>query len=826
LEVWVSNQAGASFRAAGNSFEVWFGDGSATARTLSRVELENLVAGTNDVTRHEVASATAARALAADAWRKDRALRLLLLLLDPSEPADEMVELAEALERLFAHPKAVRHCLNELSSLPLPTPNRASFALAQFATALNLTSLLAEIIGLQDNISLSRGALDELPDTLFDGLRDEFIEHAISVGAFYELAKAWENVANRQFAALRIGSQLRGATPQAQQVALAWAAISKPDKRRAQIVEEDSDADDRRANYIDSPVGRSGYERFQNVRAQQREIVERLRSGDVSSARTFVDQLVAQQSHDNLDFVVKSLCNMAQEAKHLGMLGLDLEWSSWAVRLLPTDAWAQGQMADALIAFGRFDEARAALEIAKSTYPSFVATSNARILRRSGDLEGALKAYLDARDDFPDAADAHYAWAGVAEVHRDLGNLDMALEIYDEAVGIFSGNSAILSGRAAVLSDMGRFHDALQSLSRSLAVNRGDIVSLNGIASVYRNNGDLDEALNKYNDILRKFPEEPASLSGRAEVLRRRGELELASADYQKLIDLFPFMDVGYVGRGRTLVAQGLYVEALNLYSDAMARFPTSQGIIASAAALKVRVGDWYAALALYDRLTTASPRNLRARLGKIRVLNRMHQPSQALDETTAVLALAPQHREALNEKATALFELGKFQEVLEITQVHSPHGEAQWAALFIRAMSLAQIGRSTEADRLLRQGVSSPIDRVRRYASSGLAVLKLRANNLNAARKVVDGAPGEASSLVKFHVSAALRQSSAIVEYNQTTPADAAGYVEVREEISRRFRLIEGGQAPVHSREWIFDAETRLLIFDATSDENMLLAA
>lgn len=825
MEVWVSNQVGATFRAAGNAFEVWFGDGSGHSEMFSRKALEDLLAGANDIAHHSVESPAAAKKLADAAWRKDRALRLMLMLLDPSEPDDELPELAECLDNLMSHADAWRHCVNQLAAQPIPEPNRLGECLQQLASFERLHTRLREIESLQDAIALAHDALHRLPDDVFEGEKAEFVERAIDEGAFYELAKSWGSQASRQFAAMSIGARLRGATPQAQQIVLAWAALDAPSKRKRTLAEREEESEGSR--YFRNPTdGRSGYEKFTSVLAQQRVIVERLRSGDLNGARAFMDQLVAQQVAEGEEFAVKSLCSMAQEAKHLGIFGLHLEWSSWAVKLRPEDAWAQGQMADALTSFGRFGEARAALSAAEATYPAFVANNLARIMRLTGNLDGALKAYCASRDEFGDDPDAHYAWIGIAEVHRELGNLDAALAVYDEASEIFPNHSAVLSGRAAVLADMGNFHAALQSLSRSLAANRGDIVALNGIASVRRSQGDLDGALQQYNEVLSRFPDEPYSISGRADVLRLTGDHASALADYERLIAEYPFLEFGYVGKGRILTERGQYQSALELYSDALLRFPDSQRITFSFASLKAREGDWHAALALFDKLTVASPKNLRAQLGKIRVLNRMQQAERALEAVDKLLQLAPRHRQALNEKAAALFALKRYEAVLEVTVTAEVRTEAEWAGTFIRAMSMNELGRAQEAETMLRRGLRAPINRVRRYTASGLAILKLKANHLNAAREIVQSAPGEASALVRLHIAAASRQTSALADYEAGAAGEIASYSEVKEEIVRRFRVIEGGAEPVQSRNWIFEAETRLLILDAAADDFMLLAA
>jgi tetratricopeptide (TPR) repeat protein len=309
-------------------------------------------------------------------------------------------------------------------------------------------------------------------------------------------------------------------------------------------------------------------------------------------------------------------------------------------------------------------------------------------------------------------------------------------------------------------------------------------------------------------------------------VHRLNHDFDSALTDYDRLINLYPFMEIGYVGKGRILMDRGDYQAAQAFYADAIQRFPSNHRISYSLGILKAREGDWNESLALFDRIARTSPRNLRARLGMIRVLNRMNQPERALSVAEDLLSLAPTHRQALNEKAAALFALGRFQEAFDFASVRDVRTEAEWGAAFIGAMSLDAMGRTSEAETMLRWGVSSPINRVRRYVTAGLAVLKLKANNLNGARQIIESASGEASAVVRLHIAAQSRLPSALAEYRQGVNSDIALYAEVKEQIVRRFRLVADVAGPVSTREWLFEAEARLLVLDAANDDYMLQAA
>jgi hypothetical protein len=106
---------------------------------------------------------------------------------------------------------------------------------------------------------------------------------------------------------------------------------------------------------------------FESVLQQQEAIRQRLRDGNLALARRYTDDLVMSQLRrgDN-SYAAKSLCRLAQEAKRIGLHSVQLEWAQRAVDVFPDDAWAHGQVADALIHFGRLDEALRELKLTES----------------------------------------------------------------------------------------------------------------------------------------------------------------------------------------------------------------------------------------------------------------------------------------------------------------------------------------------------------------------------------------------------------------------------------------------------------------------------
>lgn len=817
MQVWTSSQVGATCRHAGAGFEVWFGGQSGAPVQLSRTALHNLFADANDVVETTVPTAMAAQQAADLAWGRDRALRFTLIALDPAEDGEELEEIKFLANGLLQNKPAWTYCLNQFAAAPLPEPHRAMW-LVNDERYEHLASLMKTVVELQGAITEIHQSFNQVTEAQLPAAeRAIFLEAALERGVFRKLAVAFASGADRRFAALEAQQAMRGVTSQTNSVILDLIG-GVPDRMPVAPLEADEDFEGGDKSRLRPDA--SGFVRLENVLAQQKEIRRLLRYGEVQKARTYVDQLIAQQEQEGAEYAAKTLCSLAQEAKHFGLSTLHYEWSARAVEIRPEDAWAQGQKADGLVTLGRFGEAEQALAHAEGKYPAFVATNLARILRRKGDLEGALEAYVRAKEEFEGSDDEPYAWVGIAEIYRELGDLEQALGTYDEAAQRFPGEPMIASGKAGVLVDLGQYADALSDLSRALASSSGNLNAMTGIASVYREQGDFERALAEYDGILAKYPDEPVVQCGRAEVLRLDGRLPEALLAYSDAINEFPFIEAAYVGKGRVLVQQGRYSEATDFYEAASVRFPNSMHISSGFAALAVRKADWHTALSVYDKIIRSSARNLRARLEKARVLNRMGQPQLAEIELKQLLEVSPGYLPARNEMASSLYLMGEFQRAFDITQYRgNPKSQAEWAMQFVRAISLDKLEKSEAAAHLLERGRRAANPRVRRYMSSALALLKLRENRINDARLLVDAAAGEASEVISLHVSAVSRDSVVhqLVAESVETPALQS---EVRAEIVRRFRVIEGGLSAQHPREWLFEEETKLLLFDATSED------
>ena len=813
MDILVSGQAGAAVSIRGQVAEVWLRDSEQSVRVSHR-RVNELLQGCGDVRPQTVRNNKEAAKAAAAAWAADRALWLALMLLDHERSASLRKVFAEELNHLLAeHPHCLASVKDRLGSHALDGLGDLEGA-AEFSAGLDhAIALLDWLRKVQPYVSVLRTAFDALPAKLFvETSRAHYLDALVAAGAFSSLAERLAEEADVSFSVLKLQSDLRHLNGVRELISL-WAKgfgreIQMGRRRAVQTADLDW-------NDNDLGDGRSG-EAFAHVSKQLVEITRRLTAGDELGARRYVSELVEYQKQSgDAEYLAKTLCNLGQRAKRLGNPELHLEWTEAAVAAKPDDAWAAGQYADALIYYERFTEAAESLQVAQTGYPSFAATNLARILRKSGHLQEALDAYLAAREEYADAEDAHFAWTGVAEVYRDLGDNHRALIEYEAAEENFPSVSAVLAGKASVLSDLGRFGEALQYYGRALVTAEEKLVPLNGRAAAYRDSGQLDRSATLYAEIEHQFPNDPAAFCGRAEVFRLAGRFQEAEALYKSVAERFRLNPVPVSGLINVFLDTGRLNEAEVVLKKMRLDFPEHSVSFFARARLYRAKGMFKEALAVYEQLLTVRPYDHGVKLSQASMLARLGDLDRAIIICKDVLSVAVRSRSALNLLASIKIRLGEYDEAAELLVTERLSFQSDWTALLLRAILRARTGTVAHAAAILQSHMRNvPYARERRMLASALAILRLRLPEVDVVRGPEELILGEVGSIVQLHVDAAARNQAAARVYERLRADTPDFYGEVREEIAKRFKVIEGGAA--HSQDWLFEAESEMILAEA----------
>ncbi len=467
---------------------------------------------------------------------------------------------------------------------------------------------------------------------------------------------------------------------------------------------------------------------FENTNKRKQAIIKAMQQHDYVRMRNLLEDLITQHMNsDGPKFAVKSLCDLAIEAKALGIYSLQLELTKRCVDLQPGDDWSWAQYSDALLRVHRLKEALEAYLRAEEFGAGLVAKSGrADVLKVMGRLDEALAEYNNIIATYPENA---IAKNGRADVLKAMGRFDEALAEYNTIIAAYPEDAFAKSGRADVLKVMGRFDEALAEYNTIMAEYPENAIVKNGRADVLKVMGRLDEALAEYNTIIATYPENAFAKNGRADVLKAMGRFDEALAEYNTIIAAYPENAIAKNGRADVLKVMGRLDEALAEYNTIIAAYP--ENAIAKngrADVLKV-MGRLDEALAEYNTIIAAYPENAIAKNGRADVLKVMGRLDEALAEYNTIIAAYPENAIAKNGRADVLKVMGRLDEALaEYNTIIAAYPEDAIAKSG-RADVLKVMGRLDEAlaeyntiiaefpvDAVARNGRSSVLLALRRY--------------------------------------------------------------------------------------------------------------
>ena len=780
----------------------------------SKADIPHLFADATDVVELPQTTVEKAGAALDLSWRQDRALHLILILLDREADDGARRIAVECLEEFLADSEVSAFVCNRLYSAPLPdlADMVGALLLAESASASRLDALLEDLGESQAEICRRRREWDALGADLFNGpqAKLEFGYVAVASGTFRRVVQSEpgqinnvliDGLADRRFQRL----------PNFRNVLTSWIPPVRADRNPAQRPDEEEEDDRSYTPTSDAARPKRSYAVFENVNKQKEAIKKAISEGRTAQVAKYVDELVAYQlKRSETEDVAKSLCDLAMHAKSVDAHALQLEFAGLATKILPSDGWSQAQLGDALLCVGRFSEAldayRAALECGQE---QIARKGRAEVLKALGRLDEALREYEGVIQDFPHDPVGRN---GRAEVLKALGRLDEALREYEEAVRDFPHNVVARAGRAEVLKALGRLDEALQEYEGAVRDFPQDLVARNGRAEVLKALGRLDEALQEYEEAVRDFPHNVVARSGRAEVLKALGRLDEALREYDGAVRDFPHNVVARTGRAEVLKALGRLDEALQEYEGAVRDFP--QDVVARSGRAEVlkALGRLEEALREYDGAVRDFPHNVVARTGRAEVLKALGRLDEALREYKKISTQFPNDNYSRMGMASVLVLLARYDEALEILPQEEPRTVGDWIGYHIRGMISLKTGDITSAIDILRHGLrKSPWHETRAAFSRALAVAELRRSEFSAAAEALGGERSPVSDVLRIHAFGGLgeiQEAGAALERIKSNrhPTVAA----LRQELATRY-LAPGRKEALRSDQWVFERECEL---------------
>ncbi len=265
-----------------------------------------------------------------------------------------------------------------------------------------------------------------------------------------------------------------------------------------------------------------------------------------------------------------------------------------------TDHATREQQAIALINQGKHEEAEAIYRslIAAGTRNFNTYNNLGVILKRRGDLRGAVMFYKTAIQLKPNYSEAH---SNLAVALKEQGDLAAAIASFNTAIQLKPNLPELHNNLGNALKDQGDLAAAIASYDTALQLNPNYPDAHYNLGNALKVQGDLAAAIASYNTALQLKPSYPEAHCNLAAALQEQGDLAAAIASYNTALQLKPDFPDAYNNLAVALQEQGDLAAAIASYNRALyfkPDFPDAHANLGNA--LKEH-GDLAAAIASYN---------------------------------------------------------------------------------------------------------------------------------------------------------------------------------------------------------------------------------
>ncbi len=344
-----------------------------------------LLSDARDIEIVEDAEKAQVKELLLRAQDREDSLDMTLILLDGSLSEDVRAEAAEVLEDLLSDNYVVEKLEGVLYARDLPKEAdlEGGIRCCRLKQAEQVVSFLQKLRDRQKHIKVVWDRWNEIAQTSFANEKEKRDFYLIVVwdGLVRRLV---ENVAEGEgvngfvFEAIRNQRVQRFANYR--HIIMDWAGEFNAESETVLVNEHIADMKEYDRKY-DSHKPRlhrpKADEVLQRVELRKAFIVKTMKGRRIGRVRKYVEELIEYQQKNSEDkHVCKSLCDLAMEAKKLGMHALQLELVERALDFEREDEWALVQYGDALKCLNRLPEALESYEKIIAEHPeSVIATT-------------------------------------------------------------------------------------------------------------------------------------------------------------------------------------------------------------------------------------------------------------------------------------------------------------------------------------------------------------------------------------------------------------------------------------------------------------------
>lgn len=807
MKVRISGRAGAFAIKRATYWEVGR-RGSKVLVKIGASDVDRVLGSTPDVVEIDAKAIVDIERRLESEWSKDRAIRLTIMLLDPSEDPDGLDQVASLLETLLAREHVLDHLENQFFQKELPNDVALDRAVEMGADRPLLKAFLDALIDHQDTILEIRQSYEALPDSLFaeNESKESYREGVVAAGGFRCLVRACRDGALADSDIFTLHAKL-AKLPHARQFVSEWTSAFDRIRNSAPALPQDY-ADDFEDDLADFGGGPGGHQQLRNALEQQRAILERVAAGDFENARRFAHELEQQQlATGGAQYLVKSMTRLSQRARDMDAFELELEWAFKAIEHQPNDARARTKYADALLQADQVDQALKEFEIAANLgEQAYAASGRARAMRKLGRYPEELALYEEAAKLFEGTDEEIYCLTGIATAQHDLGRTDEAFSQLKNTIGKFPYSPLGHVSLGWMLMRHGRFQEAWDAYTNALTLTEDSLGAANGLAEICQLTGQLSEARARYAQIANRYPRDIRAHIGLIDTLRLMGDGPKAAIYARKIAERFPGSPTAAAKHAETSSELGRHPVARQILTEAIARFPRNARLLLVKARSLRRQGKYDRALEVAEGALARFPYNGRLRVFRAEMLRRLGQRKAAEALYRELVETDQADVRARNGLASMLALDGKENDALALIGNDDPKTSDDWRSFLLVASIRDRKGDSDTACQRWDWGYRNcPFANERRLFAAALANYAVRKGRARRAPLVEHVAERDITNIIDFQVAAMTKHARARKAYAALARNLAPRLEPLRDEIAKTYGIIDG--RPSRSKSWILRA-------------------
>lgn len=205
----------------------------------------------------------------------------------------------------------------------------------------------------------------------------------------------------------------------------------------------------------------------------------------------------------------------------------------------------------------------------------------------------------------PENKTAHFM---LANVLRDEGKLDEAIEHYRQALRIWPAYERAHNNLGNVLADQGKLDEAIEHYETAIKIAPQFAEAHNNLAVSLMEKGQMDAAIHHFQQTLKLKPDDAEAYYNLANALTMQGKLEEAVEHYLQALQIFPHHAEFQYNLANVFSMQGKFNLAIDSYLEATRLKPDHLKAHNNLGIAYANLGLWNEAMHHYEKAITIDP--------------------------------------------------------------------------------------------------------------------------------------------------------------------------------------------------------------------------